>query len=681
MNPLHARVANLNFSTPCGTAYSATTLAALPPGPDLLQLTADKAALTTLNTKFEQHDRQFWGANADDQSGQRVAGKFEQLGSLAHSMGSNLVWTVSRFFSFPQAKIPDCLVIGSEQEAQEAQEAHQNGQQKAQEDADHQNGDQGCCSNPFEDDDFSLPHRSLSAATRKVRAAITPAKNAWDSFDDYYRGKNWGARWREFGGQYGGTPTMEGEFSECAHEIRSNWNSIRFGRNWLACQGPWLPGWKDFSSPLPWAKAYTTGWEGFKSCCSEIWHSPFLKPALPSWSCAFFENLRVELAESFRCPPFFKECSRPDLTLGCQSGHGNNPIYNTSLHRFFNGIKSVGKGILYMVSIVIWPVKFLVKNIVCNILIGAGWLLYDGGVGVLWAVTWPLQVITLGGKIIWEASKFLALYPLSKFLGLTVTVLGYGLGAVLYGVAATLAWTCKAAFQCVRFIIQNLAIGLWDGVGRPVAWLLALGAVTVKAVATFSATAFKAFLHGAYTLVAQICSYVGGRLYFHLVRPAAEYSAKALLAFAQVFVHLGIVGGQIGYAIGKLLWHFVIYPIYKAVAWTAGKFGQMVKFIWNKIALPGLYYLIWYPIRFVAEKILLFIAAVVQVPAYAVFLTLGGIGIGLWFSVSELSLFLQSHWISKAMYPLPISAYYRGLEARYTGEHRYQSVGSDPVIA
>ena len=184
-------------------------------------------------------------------------------------------------------------------------------------------------------------------------------------------------------------------------------------------------------------------------------------------------------------------------------------------------------------------------------------------------------------------------------------------------------------------------------------------------------SAIKAFVHGVYTAGANICSYLGGRLYYHLIRPVAEYAAKAALGFVQIVSHLSFgIFAQGGYIVAKAVWHFLLHPVWKAVKWT-----------WNNLALPLLYYALWTPVKFVAEKLALFIAAVLQVPFDALVLTFGGLGVGTWFALSELALFLKSHWISKAIYPVPIAAWLRGYEAQKLGNYPYQQVGTDTLPA
>ncbi len=660
MNPLSPRVANLNFSTPCGTAYSAKDLAALPANKELEQFTEDRAALNSLSQDFEDHDKAFWTGDS---------ARFRALAGMAASMGENLAWTGRQFFSVTRPKIPDCLVIGSEES-----------QYEVQQDSEQQQGDNGCCSNPFEGDDFSENHRALHTAMNSVRASLTPEKNADESFNVYYKAKDWGTRWSDFSAKYHGSATRVGEYQEDRREIQLSWNSIKFDQGWLAPVEYWEPGCDDFSSPLPWGEAYKKGWDSFKSCCSEIWNSTCLQAEIPSWSCELLDEARAGLATAVKGPiPFFTECSRPKMEdLISEPGKSSCPIYDNCLHSFIRGFKTVARSILWAVSPVAWVVKFLVKNILCNIFIGAANVLYKFGAGILWAATWPAQLVALFGKTLWQASKFLLLNPLAKFVGLSGATLAYGIAAGLYAVSAVAAWTVKAILQCVRFVVQNVAIGLCNVLGRRFAWVAAHAAVAVKQMGLIVWTGIKEFLHGVYTLGANACSYLGGKIYYHLVRPFGEWSAKSVLAVAQLFGgHLSIVAGQVVYVVCKAVWHFVLHPAYKAVSWAAGKFGQCLKFVWNKIALPALYYLAWTPVKFVLEKVGLFVAAVVQLPVYGFILLLGGTGVGIWFGVSEFSLFLQSHWISKAIYPLPIAAIYRSVEAPALGAVARPPVPSD----
>jgi len=186
--------------------------------------------------------------------------------------------------------------------------------------------------------------------------------------------------------------------------------------------------------------------------------------------------------------------------------------------------------------------------------------------------------------------------------------------------------------------------------------------VGVWGACRFAYTAFKAFLHGTALLLQNVGSYLLGRAYFHLVRPCAEFTAKFVLRFVQAAGHLFLAGGQCIYGIVKVAWHFAIRPLVTGAKWVAENLAKLLKMVWNKALLPGLYKCVWTPLKFLTIKFLLFAAAVVQVPFYLLALGLGGLVIGAGFGLSEASLWVKSHWISKAFYPIPYSAWRRTCE-------------------
>jgi hypothetical protein len=339
-----------------------------------------------------------------------------------------------------------------------------------------------------------------------------------------------------------------------------------------------------------------------------------------------------------------------------------------------NGSRYVGRGFLWVVSLFAWGVQLLFKNFVANglILIANG--LYNVVSGILWVLSLVAQAGVKLANFVWQAAKLLLFYPASKLVGLVGSVLAYSLAGVGYGITMAIAWTLKLVFQFVRWVLHNALTLIWNLIGRPIAWCLAHIVLAAGMFVSTIYTTVKAFVHGIYTAGANVCSYVGGRIYYQFLRPLASWAAKAVLGFVQGTCHVGLAAGQFVYMFGKGAWHIagryiwrgiklIVENLIKFVKWAGKTISHILKLGWNYVLLPVAYYLLWTPLKFIAKSALLLIFGAVQSVLYPVILLTGGLGIGAVWSAAEFGLFVRKHWISKAFYPVPIAAIGRSLEA------------------
>ena len=513
----------------------------------------------------------------------------------------------------------------------------------------------------------------MHEAFNKARLTITPEQGASESFTAYYAKKNWAQRWSDFGAKYGGGEGVQGEYAKIRQQFSASWAGIRFGKGFLARQKYWIPDENAYASVLPWSSAYRGGWESFKRSMVNIATSDFLRPQAVQWHSNFFDKVRVCVSSGFtwQLIPFVGNYSRPRLEDYIASPKPAGGAYDdTCVFGLMNASRTAGRFILkYLVSPFAWLARAVV-SFVCDFCITLANILYVDAVALGWAATWLGQAGLLVLNVLWQASKFIA-FPVSKVVGWLACIVAYPIVGTLYGVVAATAWLVKAVVQFIRFRLQNGAILLWNCLGRPFAWVLAHCVVGLKAVAHYALTAVKQFIEGAYTAGANFCSYIGGHAYYYLIRPAAEWSAKAFLAFVQVVSHILLGVAQTGYGIAKLGWHFAVKPALNFVSWCA-------KGAWNKLMLPVSYAIAVAGI-FLVSRVLLFVAAVVQIVVYPLVLAVGGLGVGVAFVASEAELWLESQWISKAIYPLPWAAYLRGYEASPNFGIARQSDGYSPV--
>jgi hypothetical protein len=644
MTALNSRLAGLNFSRFCGNVYKAEELCTLKSAnPNLVQLNEDSDALENLNEDCNQHDENYWGDE----------GRFTRLGQMYLGMANLLGGTRREFLSRPNFKVPEQLICRPDEDASNA------GQQDNQ---------SAYCSNPLEGDDFCGSHGKLVAAFDAASKQITPAHSCGESFNHYYQGKDWGARWRGFVKKYAGEGATDGEYPAILHQLQANQEKIQFGQGCvLEKRSLWIPGRANFSSVLPWASFYKDGWNSFMSSCHDIWHSDILKPTMPTWSSEFFDQARANLADSidFKLIPFFMDFGRPKVEDWITKATTHSAtIYDGCITTLMNGVKHVGRAFLkWLVSPVAWIAK-VVGTVTLDFFIGLANVLYNAGVGVLWGSTWLGQVVLKAANTVWQAAKFFPFYPISKIVGLVACPLAYAALATGYALVATGLWAAKSLCQFARLITQNFAIVAWNILGRPIAWVGLHTAAALWSAARFTWTSVKAFLHVIYTAGANVCSYLGGWAHYHVLKPIAIFIAKVALRFAQVIGHVALGLAQVVYCGAKIAWHFVLHPVVKGAKWLGKNFVKLLKLIW-KVVLPVLYCMVWVPAKFLVVKALLFVAAALQLVFYSATLILGGLALGTAYVLSEAGLKLKSHWISKSFYPIPYSTWRRQREFDY----------------
>jgi len=644
---LNTRTHNLRFSTFCGTAYTGAELINKNDS-DRMQQSADKIALVRLSAAYDAHNQTYWGEQGAFTALKKMIGVAGNGADGFTGMAGNLAWTCRKFFSVAVPELPQCLLIES----------------STQEQSEPQGSQSPYCSNPLANAGFGDTHRQLHAAFGAAVQSVTPEKNGCDSFNACYANQKWDQTWSSFRATYGGHvdgagKNVPGEFEKVGQEFSADWDAIEFGKGIYKWQECWLPQGDDCSEVLPFIPAYLSGWESFKTVMVDVWKSDFLKPELPRWQSESLSGLRGWLSAHFtwQAIPCVGIYSRPALENCIAKPRAFSDAYGTCVPGLINAGRNAGRFLLKsVVSPCVWLARAL-GSFVCDALITVTNVLYNGALGLTWALSWLAQAGMLLLDTIWQASKFLS-FPLSKILGWSLTVLAYPLFGIIYGVVAATAWTIKASALFIRFWVQNSLLLLWNVLGRHPVWTLAHIAVLLKAGVKYTCVALQAFVGGAGRALGNFCGYVGGRVFYHLIRPAAEWSAKLFLLLARTVSHIGLGCGQLMHGAAKLAWHFALKPALQFLKWCAEHVASALKFTWNKLILPILFGGA-VVIGFVASKVLLFVAFVVQIAVYPVVLVFGVVGVGLAFSCSEARLWLQSQWISKGMF----GAYLRRYEA------------------